>query len=180
MLQDRFMEQLEQELMSVPEKEREEILVDYEEHFYIGREKGRSEEDIIKGLGSPKKVAKEILYNMKVSNANENPSFKNVSRAVLATLGLGFFNLVIVLAPYVLVLTVPFVLLTVGAVLVFSPVLLLIESGFTLTFLKEIFYMLGLVGVGLLALVGAYYTLRLIYKGTLRYLSFNLKVIRGS
>ncbi|AST01019.1 hypothetical protein BT10792_00025 [Bacillus thuringiensis] len=37
------------------------MLLDYEEHFQFGLEEGKTESEIIQGLGSPKVIAKELL-----------------------------------------------------------------------------------------------------------------------
>lgn len=174
----KYLNDLAEELKSLPLHEQREVLEDYEEHFNMAQESGRTDEDIISGLGSPKKIAKELLAQSEISRAEENPSLSSVTRAVFATLGLGLFNLIFVLAPFIVLILIPVVLIIVSGALLISPFLLLIQDGLTATFLKEIFLILGLIGVGLLFFAGALKASRVVYKLTLSYLTFNLKIIR--
>lgn len=174
----KYLNDLAEELKSLPLHEQREVLEDYEEHFNMAQESGRTDEDIISGLGSPKKIAKELLAQSEISRAEEDPSLSSVTRAVFATLGLGLFNLIFVLAPFIVLILIPVVLIIVSGALLISPFLLLIQDGLTATFLKEIFLILGLIGVGLLFFAGALKASRVVYKLTLSYLTFNLKIIR--
>lgn len=174
----KYLNDLAEELKSLPLHEQREVLEDYEEHFNMAQESGRTDEDIISGLGSPKKIAKELLAQSEISRAEEDPSLSSVTRAVFATLGLGLFNLIFVLAPFIVLILIPVVLIIVSGALLISPFMLLIQDGLTATFLKEIFLILGLIGVGLLFFAGALKASRVVYKLTLSYLTFNLKIIR--
>ncbi|MFD1357092.1 hypothetical protein ACFQ4X_04200 [Fictibacillus halophilus] len=173
-----YLNELAEELKSLPLNEQREVLEDYEEHFNMAQESGRSDEDIISGLGSPRKIAKELLAQSEISRAEEDPSLHSVTRAVFATLGLGLFNLIFVLAPFIVLILIPVVLIIVSGALLISPFLLLIQDGLTVTFLKEIFLILGLIGIGLLFFTGALKASRVVYKMTLSYLTFNLRIIR--
>lgn len=173
-----YLNELAKELKSLPLNEQREVLEDYEEHFNMAQESGRSDEDIISGLGSPRKIAKELLAQSEISRAEEDPSLRSVTRAVFATLGLGLFNLIFVLAPFIVLILIPVVLIIVSGALLISPFLLLIQDGLTVTFLKEIFLILGLIGIGLLFFAGALKASRVVYKMTLSYLTFNLRIIR--
>jgi uncharacterized membrane protein len=173
-----YLNELAKELKSLPINEQREVLEDYEEHFNMAQESGRSDKDIISGLGSPRKIAKELLAQSEISRAEEDPSLRSVTRAVFATLGLGLFNLIFVLAPFIVLILLPVVLAAVAAALFVSPFLLLFQDGLTVTFLKEIFLIFGLIGIGLLLLVCAIKTSKAVYKITLNYLTFNLRMIR--
>jgi uncharacterized membrane protein len=173
-----YLNDLAEELKSLPLHEQREVLEDYEEHFNMAKESGRSDEDIISGLGSPKKIAKELLAQSEISRAEEDPSLSSVTRAVFATLGLGLFNLIFVLAPFIVLILIPVVLIIISGALLLSPFLLLIQDELTVTFLKEIFLILGLIGIGLLFFAAAFKATRVVYKMTLSYLSFNLRIIR--
>ncbi len=61
MNKEQFLRELSNQLRKLPEEERKDILFDYEEHFQFGIEEGKTELEIIKGLGSPKVIAKELL-----------------------------------------------------------------------------------------------------------------------
>jgi uncharacterized membrane protein len=66
-----FFKELNEYLLGVPKKDKEELLQDYEEHFKIGKKKNRSEASIIKSLGSPKQIAREIRTELYSSEKTE-------------------------------------------------------------------------------------------------------------
>lgn len=73
-----FMNELAKYLYDLPEWERNDILLDYEEHFSIGFESGRSEEEIANALGNPKVLAKQIKSNYaNIQKSNNNYSNNN-------------------------------------------------------------------------------------------------------
>lgn len=53
MSKSKFLQQLNESLKPLSVKERADILQDYEEHFSIGLEEGKTEEEIVTSLGSP-------------------------------------------------------------------------------------------------------------------------------
>lgn len=73
---------------------------EYQEHFRIGLEEGKSEADIAQSLGDPNVIAKQFNVDHLVQKAEENTTVSNILKAVLATLGLGIFNLVFVLGSF--------------------------------------------------------------------------------
>jgi uncharacterized membrane protein len=95
-----FMKTLEQLLGRLPEAERKEVLYDYEEHFQNGLADGKTETDIIRALGDPRMIAKQYVANESIKRAESHNFFSNIANAVLATVGLGFFNLIFVLGPF--------------------------------------------------------------------------------
>jgi uncharacterized membrane protein len=68
-----FLEELEEYLVGIPREEKEEIIQDYEEHFKIGKKKNRSEADIVKSLGDPKEIARE----MRRTSSSKKPELKS-------------------------------------------------------------------------------------------------------
>lgn len=66
-----FLDELAQELSSLSVTERNEILNDYDEHFKIGVESGKSEEEIAENLGSPKELAESYIEDNKLKNENK-------------------------------------------------------------------------------------------------------------
>ena len=61
-----FLDLLRFYLRDMPKTVTEDIISDYEEHFAIAAEKGKSEEDICKELGSPELIAKEYISGEKI------------------------------------------------------------------------------------------------------------------
>ncbi|GKU30259.1 DUF1700 domain-containing protein [Clostridium folliculivorans] len=68
MKKDEFMREMERNLDKVSEAERKEILYDYEEHFRIAMENGKTDEVICMELGNPKEIAHSYIPNYKNEN----------------------------------------------------------------------------------------------------------------
>lgn len=182
MTKDKFMKRLEELLQGIPDKERKEILYDYEEHFLIGMENGKSEEEIAESLGTPKTIAKELKASYHITKAQSNVTASNVGRAVIATISLGFFNLVFVLGPFVAIVGVLIALWAVAFSLTVAPIALLFNFSNLVVFdnyIQQVFIAMTLIGLGVLLGIGMIYVTRWFMKGTLNYLQFNTKIIRG-
>ncbi|MGE0173797.1 MAG: DUF1700 domain-containing protein [Oligoflexales bacterium] len=95
---------LESKLAKLPTSERADILSDYEEHFTIGLESGKTEDEIAHTLGDPKRIGATYMtevYARRMKEAKTPISlFSNSIYLLFAFLGLGFFNLVFVVGPY--------------------------------------------------------------------------------
>lgn len=187
---DEFLRRLDNLLHKIPDHERREILYDYEEHIRVAMEKGLSEEEAVNALGSPRSIAKELLADYYVQQADETTSLANLTRAVLATISLGFFNLVFVSGPFfaafgILIaffaVSVSFILLPIKVVLGITVLHLTIPLGLfsSISPLVSIFSLLILEGLGLVFLTGT--TVLAKWFGILfvTYLKFNLRVIKG-
>ena len=61
MTENQFISELEVALKKLPTEERNDIIQDIREYFTDGREDGKSENDIATSLGSPAKIAEELL-----------------------------------------------------------------------------------------------------------------------
>lgn len=59
-----FIAALEKNLIRLPKNDRDDILSDYEAHFAMGIEKGKTEEEIASALGDPKELAERYLENV--------------------------------------------------------------------------------------------------------------------
>jgi len=92
MNKEEFINSLRRELGSLPQKEIEDIIYDYEEHFQIGLSKGKAEEEIAEELGNPRLIAKAYKTHYKIDNTENNPSTRNLLTAILAAVSLGFFS----------------------------------------------------------------------------------------
>ncbi len=75
----------------MPEAERKDVLYDYQEHIQIAVENGLDEEKVIESLGTPETIAKQYRVKKYIDKAEATGSTTSVFRAILATVGLGFF-----------------------------------------------------------------------------------------
>lgn len=124
-----FMDLLKYYLSELPKVVVDDIVSDYEEHFDIGKQNGKSEEEISSQLGSPQDIAQEYLSNEngkiknyhknKKTNAEEQPKKKtNILVVILAVIGaimllpfaggigLGVFGLIIGIIAFIIGLIV--------------------------------------------------------------------------
>jgi len=69
MTEKQFIQELEQALTRLPEEERKDIIQDIQEYFSNGRDDGKSEQDIAAELGSPSKIADELIGSFDFSQA---------------------------------------------------------------------------------------------------------------
>lgn len=88
-----FIRSLESYLSKVPERDRKDMLYDFEEHFTIGIENGKTEEEVVSELGDPQMIAKDLIAEYRISAAEKDRSVPNITRAMIATISLSFLIL---------------------------------------------------------------------------------------
>jgi uncharacterized membrane protein len=175
---------------TLPAEDLEDLLSDYREHFRLGKADGRSEDELFRSLGSPDDVAREIRATHLVKKAEHSCSCRNIFHAVFATLGLGLFNRVFVLVPFLLLIAMLLLVFAIGVVFiivgpaafVYALLQLLGLPAFSiwLSPLAGIFLSVGITAVGLLLVIGDYYLARFFYLLGIRYLKWNIRVISGT
>jgi uncharacterized membrane protein len=182
MNKEMFINELNQHLDKIPLDDRKEIIYDYEEHFEIGLSEGKTEEEISNSLGNPKSIAKELLLDYRVQQAEKDSNVVTMSRAVLAFIGLSFLNLIILFPPFMSIVGVLIGIWVTALVLTLSPIAALI-SGFFLsfdaTFLSIILKSLVACGTGLIIIFCATYITKFFIEIVIKYLKYNLRLIKG-
>lgn len=181
MTKEQFLKQLDTALKSLPTEERQDILRDYQEHFTIGIEEGKTEEKISVSLGSPKQLAKELLATYHLEKVETTATTGNILRAMYAVVGLGFFNLVFVLGLFVALAGVLVAGWVAGTAFIISPLIVVIDTivhpaTFQLLFL---FISIMLCGFGAFIIIGMYFATKAAAAGFIRYLKFNMKIVKG-
>lgn len=86
----------------------QDILADYEEHFAHGLNKGKSEEDISKGLGSPLTLAKAYKTESmirEIKSSDKSFDIKLALHVVLRLLVLAPFNFIVLFIPGIIILS---------------------------------------------------------------------------
>jgi uncharacterized membrane protein len=98
-----FIENLRKSLKGIPASSVAEIVADYEEHFAMGMEAGKSEREIAAGLGDPKSLAQSHLATEHLARAEASKSLAGRSRSLLQILGvlaiLAPLNFLILIGP---------------------------------------------------------------------------------
>lgn len=195
MNKDEYIGKLTKLLRKLPKEEKEDIISDYEEHFMIGLEKGRTEEEISEALGNPKTVAKQIKAEYMVRKAEDKHSAGSMFEAVLAATGLGIFNLIFVAVPAMILVAILLTLFVFGGAMVFGGIYITLASiiqplipqyNFNiiigdglLNVFGGILVGIGLTILGLALLAGMYYVTRWLYGLAIKYLKMNLEIIKG-
>lgn len=194
MNKEEYFEKLTKLLKEMPKDEREDILSDYEEHFRIGMENGRTEEELSRALGDPKTVAKQIKAEYKITKAENEPSANSIIEAVIAAAGLGLFNIIFVALPALGFAAIILTLFVLGLGVIFTGILAMLSPLLHLIFPSIIHLPLGngiignlmvvLGGVGLTVLgtiwvAAMAYVAKWFYNLALKYLRLNLRIIKG-
>ncbi|WDV47006.1 DUF1700 domain-containing protein [Clostridiaceae bacterium M8S5] len=184
-----FLNSLKYNLKGLSSEEVKDILFDYEEYFEVGANKGRSEVEIANSLGNPKQLAKQLKATYMIQNAQEKSTTRNLFKAVMACIGLGFFNIIFIM-PFLGIVIAVFGVLLCGVAIVIISILVLIISVFMPQYYSDlyiqntpainIFLCIGLACLGYLISVGSYSLIKLFYRVSLKYLKLNLKIITGN
>ncbi len=189
MQKDEFLSQLRQAIKALSVDEQEEILADYDEHFRMGIADGRTETEIASALGDPRSLGKEYAAISLVNRAEESPSARGLGRAVIATVGLGLFNLFVVFLPFLILVLMLVLILIIGFSLTCAGPFLTGYAILTLAGLLPIeldtpplaalFFGIGITSSGLLLMALDYWLTRICYRQGIRYLRWNIAVISG-
>ncbi|MGC4378948.1 DUF1700 domain-containing protein [Fictibacillus sp. Mic-4] len=180
MTKKQFISELGNFIKKLPEGERKEIIYDYEEHFEMGMAEGKAEHEIANELGSPKTLAREILAQYHLSQAQSDKSMHNMMKALLAIVSLSFFNIVFLLMPIIVILVVYAVLciasfaIATSGIGVLSPVFLQ-----DISFMERLFMAMALTGFGVFMCIVMIYIGKFLYRMILNYARFNVRIVKG-
>jgi uncharacterized membrane protein len=97
MTRQAFMARLREGLRGLPPQAVADILADYETHFTEGEAAGRSEADVAAALGDPDRLARELRAESSLARWRDERSPSAAGAAIFAVLGLGAFDLIILL-----------------------------------------------------------------------------------
>lgn len=173
----------------IPVADLADIIADYDEHFRMGALDGRTEEEIAVALGDPAEIAREWRAITLVRYAETHSSLQNIGRAILATVGLGLFNIIVILIPAIIIFSLLLVVLITGIFLVIAGPAMTIASFGVATGIVDVqeilipwagfFFGIGLFTLGLLVIIADAYVARWTYHLAIRYLQWNIAVIQG-
>jgi uncharacterized membrane protein len=189
-----FIDELNRALNSLPVDQREDILGEYRSHFFEGKERGKSEEDIAKAFGDPKAIARTYVadyhfeqWQTPTKGQGIGKSFYHLSHGLLMMFSLLFFNFFVMLWP---VLTISICIfacwIIVGVFTGASVVLGLVGlfGGFFGNVLPStaanfvlFFYSLGSFLFTTLCGLGLFFLTRVFTNGILKYIRLNIKLV---
>ncbi len=191
MKRNEYLNSLRSYLKGLPEYEIREILLDYEEHFAIGRDKGKTDEEIAVELGAPNEVADSIRQTLgkeQDSSAKQPQASGSTdgARKMLILILLIGLNLVFVLGPFIGIVGFLFGIFAAGvgisvggaAMLLGFPVTFFIP-GFQPGVITVIAFGIGLIALGILLVVLGVVLTKLLYKLASAYLAWNRRLVNG-
>lgn len=183
-----FLKTLYENLDGFTEDEKREILYDYKEHFFLGKQNGKTEEDIIKELGDPLTIARQ--YHNKSSNKNSQSFYpnnnytKNTNGSVILKVLL-LIVIIILFAPAILGIFGALIGIIGGAIgIVVGGFGLILGSifgfaslslPFTITNVPIsalVFMGIGTIALGILIFIGIGYLIRLLCKAVMKLINY--------
>lgn len=199
-----FLEELDKILTQKNYPEKEDVLKDFEEHFVIGQEEGKSEEEIAKLLGRPKEIAEQFKEEIEEENSKKTATVKSevpednnqtkkendsATKLILA-ICLIFFNLVFVLgivggifgalvgfiAGFIAIAVAGIGLVVVGILGLILGSVIVPTSLMALTLM---FSGIGTTALGILATMATVWISIQFFKLLIKYCQWNVKVIKG-
>jgi uncharacterized membrane protein len=97
MTRDEFLKRLLRGLKGLPQDAIDDIMADYADHFEAGEAEGRSDAEIAAALGDPARLARELKLEAGINAWQEARSPSAAWTAVIALLGLGAIDILILL-----------------------------------------------------------------------------------
>jgi len=184
-----FLRELKKTISSMTSSEKEDIVRDYEEHFDAGSREGKTEEEIARALGNPRVIGRAYKMDTLLQEGEKKHTFGSTTRAVFASLGLGIFNAIFVVGPYAGLVgalaglwAASFAIAAGGFAAVLAvPFRFLLPSFVSLGGMSPLFVLftgIGVCALGVLTAIGMVKLSKCFFAMTVRYLRFNLRVIR--
>ncbi len=186
MTKKEFLDKLEKNLKGLKKKDISEILSDYEEHFRIGLEKGKSEEKIADELGDVVQIANQFKIESGIKPSDKKE--KSVILKIFIAIGLILFNLIFVSGLFFgfLGALIGFFAGSLGMAFggitgllssVFSPIINIFVPVYINSIPTIIFASIGITCLGTLWFIGNCFIAKYFLKIMIIYFKFNLKLI---
>ena len=190
MNKEQFLTQLKRALGGMPEAEKREVLYDYEEHFRMGLAEGKSEEQISQSLGNPRTIGGSYRIDAMLvePKGGGGVAAASVLRAVFASISLTFFNVIIVLGPFVGLVGVMIGLWAAAASLALAGVVTVLGAAVAIFLPNLIPYVgpnpaflffagIGVAALGMLAVIGMGKLTRPFTLLIAEYVKFNARIV---
>ena len=116
MTREAFLARLREGLSGMSPQTKADILADYEQHFIDAQAAGRSEAEVADALGNPGRLARELRMEAGMKRWEEEKNPSAAAGAVIAVLGLGAIDILIllpILFPLFIVLIALFIVVVV-------------------------------------------------------------------
>lgn len=188
-----FIREMQSALGGLSHDQREDILAEYRSHFFEGKERGKTEEEIAQSLGEPRAVARAYLaeyhfqaFRSPAPGQSMGTSVSHLVRAVFVTFSLLFFNFFLMLIPvllYTVFISVFWILLGSLIFVGLAFLMVAIVGGSDSFILSDIssqlavgFYSLAAVAAGSLGVIGLFYITRGSVRALMKYIRLNINL----
>ena len=173
-----FMQILALELAQIPEQERKELLDDYQTHFELGIQEGKTEQQIAAELGDPEKIAEDVMSSVKMKPKKKT---EDVVRTVFVLVAVVFLNVNFVI-PLAFGIFGVWAGISIVSIL-FSLALPLSFIGFMISqqfHMFMLFLAIGLMGLGLILGISMWLSAKYGWVYIKKYVMWNIQFVKGS
>lgn len=184
MNKEEYLKIIQKEIKKINTDEKEDILSEYESYFINGYKNNKNDEEIIKELGDPVKIAKEINAVNSLHKVENKKSVKSIFSAAFSIMELSILNLILIIFSFfVLLLFSPFILAYFIAVpiMIISPIILLVMgiiNGFSTINTGDIIEVIKGVTLGIILVFIGYFITKYFWKLLVNYLNWNITIYK--
>lgn len=184
MNKEEYLKIIQKEIKKINTDEKEDILSEYESYFINGYKNNKNDEEIIKELGDPVKIAKEINAVNSLYKVENKKSIKRIFSAAFSIMELSILNLILIIFSFfVLLLFSPFILAYFIAVpiMIISPIILLVMgiiNGFSTINTGDIIEVIKGVTLGIILVFIGYFITKYFWKLLVNYLNWNITIYK--
>ena len=184
MNKEQYLEILKKRMKNVDKDEKKDILNEYESHFISGYKDNKDDTEIIKKLGDPVKISKEINAMTAINKVEKEKNIKNIFIAAFSIMSLSIFNFIsITFSFFVLLLLLPLILAYVIAVpiMIVSLIILLVIgviNGFDTISMHDIFEVIKGVILGIILGFMGYFVAKYFFNFLVLYLKWNMAILK--
>ncbi|WP_117168350.1 DUF1700 domain-containing protein [Paraliobacillus sediminis] len=180
-----FMRELDYHLRDLSISERKDILEDYSDHFKIGEIDGKTEQDVVLELGSPRTIAQNRLGDRQLVGDQTRPSSyerkSNPFRSFFLLILLVIFNLIVVVGPAIGLFAVWISVWAVSISFTLAPGFWMFSfiNQSVIDVTAEFFVVLTLTSIGVLIGLAMIPISKVSYRIVRGYLKWNVRLIGG-
>lgn len=180
-----FIEELKQKLQTLPLKEQNELLEDYESHFVYGLEQGKNEEEISQELGNPSELAADAINEyyrfVPKTIATEKDSISKKFTLLMSAIGLFLLNFALAILPLGIALWATWISLLIAVIAMgLTPIVAIVDFIYNNYFSAGVLFVCIIFsGISIYLVKGCQYIGKQLKRLTVSYYRWNLKVLKG-
>ncbi|GIP35629.1 HAAS domain-containing protein [Paenibacillus sp. J2TS4] len=178
MSKEAFFRNLEYKLKGLPEQERRQIIQVYEDLFQTASENGKDENEVASYLGYASQDDHSYARFVQHQHISNHSSAQG-ARALMASVALGLFNLIVVLTPFMVVSAVLLALSIVSIALLAMSIFIWLPPFTETLMVHKLFLSMSTFGLGMLIGIAMVYSIKWYVIIVSKYIRINVNLIRG-